>query len=62
MKYHVNESCIGCTLCTGTCPAVFSMGPDGKAVAAETVPAGEEAAAQEAMEGCPVGAIEKAEE
>ena len=59
MKYHVHENCIGCTLCTMTCPAVFTMGPDGKAVAAESVPAGEEASAQAALEGCPVGAIEK---
>jgi ferredoxin len=59
MKCHVNENCIGCALCTMTCPAVFTMGPDGKAIASETVPAGEEADARQALEGCPVGAIEE---
>ena len=37
MKYVVNEGCIGCGLCAGTCPAVFSMGDDGVAVAIEKV-------------------------
>ena len=36
MKYRVNEECIGCGLCAGTCPEVFSMGADGVAVAIET--------------------------
>lgn len=25
MKYVVNDGCIGCELCEGTCPEVFSM-------------------------------------
>ena len=25
MRYHVNGDCIGCGLCTGICPEVFSM-------------------------------------
>ena len=54
MKYHVNDSCIGCGLCTSTCPEVFSMGDDNKAV-----PAGAESSAEDAMNGCPVTAIEK---
>ena len=36
MKYHVNDSCIGCGLCAGTCPEVFSMSDAGAAVAIET--------------------------
>ena len=62
MKYRVNEECIGCGLCAGTCPEVFSMGADGVAVAIETdVPEEALDSAAEAKDGCPVGAIEEAE-
>lgn len=58
MKYHVNDSCIGCGLCAGTCPKVFSMNDAGVAVAIEAeVPAEALESAAEAMDGCPVGAI-----
>ena len=61
MKYMVNGGCIGCGLCEGTCPKVFSMTDEGVAKAIETeVPAECEAAAAEAKDGCPVGAIEEA--
>ena len=61
MKYYVNESCIGCGLCSGTCPEVFSMSDAGVAVAIEAdVPEGALESAAEAMDGCPVGAIEEA--
>lgn len=61
MKYRVNDSCIGCGLCEGICPEVFSMTDEGIAKAIETeVPADLEAAAEEAKDGCPVGAIEEA--
>lgn len=60
MKYFVNDSCIGCGLCNGICPEVFIMAETGMAEAADQqVPAELEAAAQEAMEGCPVQAIEQ---
>ena len=36
MKYVVNDGCIGCGLCAGTCPEVFSMGDEGVAVATQT--------------------------
>ena len=61
MKYVVNVSCIGCGLCAGTCPEVFSMNDDGVAVAIEAeVPDDALDTAAEAMDGCPVGAIEEA--
>lgn len=60
MKYHVNDNCIGCGLCESTCPEVFSMNGD-VAVAIDTeVLENALAAAAEAKEGCPVGAIEEA--
>lgn len=60
MKYVVNDGCIGCGLCAGTCPEVFSMGDEGVAVATQTE-VSEEALerAAEAKDGCPVGAIEE---
>ena len=61
MKYRVNESCIGCGLCEGICPEVFSTTDEGIAKAIEIeVPADSEAAAEEAKDSCPVGAIEEA--
>ena len=61
MKYFVNDACIGCGLCTGTCPEVFSMSDAGVAVAIEAeVPEGALDSAAEAKDGCPVGAIEEA--
>ncbi len=60
MKFLVNENCIGCGLCTNICPGVFTM--DGaQAVASPEGPAPDlEGSALEAMESCPVNAIEKA--
>ena len=61
MKYYVNDGCIGCGLCAGTCPEVFSMSNAGVAVAIEAeVPEGALDSAAEAKDGCPVGAIEEA--
>lgn len=59
MKYFVNDGCIGCGLCAGTCPEVFSMSDDGVAIAIEAeVPEEALESAAEAMDNCPVGAIE----
>lgn len=54
MKFHVNADCIGCGLCVSTCPEVFTMTDGGTAAAAPA----DEAAATDAMQTCPVGAIE----
>ncbi len=56
MNATVNESCIGCGLCSGTCPEVFSMGDDGLAHGGE-IPEGSLETAQDARDGCPVSAI-----
>ena len=63
MKLHVNSDCIGCGLCANTCPEVFSMTDAGTAVAAPgDVDGLDESAAKEAMQGCPVNAIESVTE
>ena len=61
MKYFVNDGCIGCGLCAGTCPDLFSMSDDDVAVAID-MDVTEEAldSAAEAKDNCPVGAIEEA--
>ena len=59
MKASIDRSgCIGCGLCTETCPSVFHMADDGLAeVTVATVPSADEAAAREAADGCPVNVI-----
>ena len=60
MKYYVNENCIGCGLCTGTCPWVISLSNNGVAIAIETaLPEEAPASADEAKDNCPAGAIEE---
>jgi ferredoxin len=50
------KKCIGCGACVATCPEVFELGEDGKAIvkADKKLPC-----VQEAIEDCPVGAISK---
>ena len=59
MKTSVNEDlCIGCELCVGTCPGIFSMNSEGKAFALEeTVNPEWESLCKKAAEECPVTAI-----
>ena len=56
MNATVNENCIGCGLCAGICPKVFTMGDDGFAHAGNFENDLLEAA-QEARNNCPVSAI-----
>ena len=61
MRYFVNDTCIGCGLCEGTCPEIFSMSDEGTAVAKDVdVPEELLEKAAEAKEACPVGAIGEA--
>ena len=59
MKAVVNQNtCIGCGLCVGICPDVFSMDSDTKAIAISgPVPAQLEDDVVSAKDGCPVEAI-----
>ena len=57
MEFKVNSGCIGCGLCTGIAPEVFALGGSGMAeVIAQPA---DPAAAKDAMEQCPVSAIEE---
>jgi ferredoxin len=63
MKFHVNEGCIGCGLCASMCPEIFRMTDQNVSEAStEDTPAGLEASALGAKDGCPVSAIEILEE
>ncbi|MEA4932708.1 MAG: ferredoxin [Lawsonibacter sp.] len=58
MTVHVNENCIGCSLCPSICPKVFTMTDEGVAAARDEISPEDEGLAQEAAESCPVSAIE----
>ena len=61
MKFVVTDGCIGCGMCEGTCPEVFSMNANGVAEAIRDDVADENIeAATSACEDCPVGAIQRA--
>jgi ferredoxin len=61
MKVKVDEnSCIGCGACAAACPKVFELADEGYAKAkVEEVPAEDVETCKEAMEGCPVAAIQE---
>lgn len=60
MKVNVNKDmCIGCGACAAVCPEVFEVGDDGYAVVKAEVTPELEQKTQDAMDGCPAGAIEK---
>ena len=58
VKYIVNDQCIGCGLCTSICPEIFFLNDSGMAEAIESeIEVGQ---AENALESCPVAAIERA--
>lgn len=59
MKAKVDrETCIGCGMCASTCPDVFSMDDEDKAVAINAdIPENSLDTAKEAEQDCPVTAI-----
>lgn len=58
--FKVNkEKCIGCGACVGTCSEVFDFDDDNLATVKEQPTEENLELATEALENCPVGAIEK---
>lgn len=51
------DGCIGCGLCAEVCREVFRMADDGLAEVYAEISPEQEAAVQEAAEGCPVSVI-----
>ena len=49
------DLCIGCGLCASIAPEIYEMDDEGKAIV--LVEETDDAAAQEAADACPVGAI-----
>jgi len=59
MKVTVDEeTCIGCGLCSETCPEVFEMTDDKVTVKVDEVPKDAIKTCREAAENCPVEAIQ----
>jgi ferredoxin len=52
------ETCIGCGLCAETCPEVFEMNDDKVRVKVDEVPEDVAETCKEAVENCPVEAIQ----
>jgi len=59
MKVTVDEeTCIGCEVCVDTCPEVFEMADDKARAKANEVPKDVIESCREAVENCPVEAIQ----
>ena len=66
MKVKVNSNCIGCGACQSICEEVFEIGDDGFAHVKEEmqgdIPENLQDDVQDALESCPVSAIETQED
>ena len=59
-KFKVNkDACVGCGACTAIAPDVFALGDDGLAEAVKVADDAEVEACEDALNSCPVGAIEE---
>lgn len=56
-KFYVDDTCIGCGLCTTTAPENFALSGDKAYVSKQPETPEEDAAATDALEACPVQAI-----
>jgi ferredoxin len=54
----ISDACIGCGACTAYAPNIFELGDDGKAIVVANPSGDDEASLKEAIESCPVAAIE----
>ncbi len=57
MKVMIEEGCIGCGLCTETCPNVFRMTDEGIAEVFAVPEPVDEDQCQQAADNCPVSVI-----
>lgn len=58
MRVIINEGCIGCGTCEGTCSKVFSINFDGRAQVDKQPDQSELSQVRDAVELCPVKIIE----
>lgn len=54
----VNENCIGCWACISICPDIFGFSDEGTAYTKVEVDCSSNECAKDAMDACPVWAIE----
>lgn len=63
MKIKVNDTCIGCGACANIAEDIFEINEEGiSQTKVDVVPADKEDEAREAIESCPVSAIEEINE